>query len=71
MSNVEVGITHQVKNGRESAWIKVSVNLDYTPDKPGYTISDAIDEASVLVNNKVIDVIEQTVATVNNYEGAK
>ena len=68
MTSVEVAVTHQVKIGREQAWIKVGVNLDHNPDQRGWTIQDTIDRATDIVNEKVIDAIEKTVATVNNYE---
>ena len=59
-------MTHQIKIGREDAWVKVSVNLD----KEGHeTLDHTIDRASKIVNKKVIDVIESVVHTVNNYEG--
>ena len=68
MNSVEVAVTHQVRIGREQAWIKVGVNLDYDPDLPSYTIEDQIDRATRIVNDKVIDAIEETVATVEAYE---
>lgn len=70
-NSVEVGVTHQIKIGRESAWIKVGVTHEYDPDQPGYTMEDAIDDVERVVNRKIIDVIESTVATVTEYEGAK
>ncbi len=69
MNSVEVAVTHQIRIGHDPAWIKVGVNLDYNPDLPNYTIEDQIDRATRIVNDKVIDAIEQTVLTVNNYEG--
>jgi hypothetical protein len=70
-NSVEVAITHQIRIGREDAWVKVGVHLDYDPDLPSYTIEDQVDRATRIVNNKVIDAIEETVATVNIYEGKK
>lgn len=68
-SSVEVAVTHQIKIGREDAWVKVAVNMEYDPafDKP----TVMIDSAQALVNRKIIDVIEKTVETVNNYEKGK
>lgn len=66
--SVEVGVTHQIKIDRQDAWIKTSVTLD-VPD--GHLIGDAIDEASEIVNKKVLDVIEQTVATVQKFKTEK
>lgn len=66
--SVEVGVTHQIKIDRQDAWIKTSVTLD-VPD--GVHIEDQIDEASEIVNKKVLDVIEQTVATVQKFKTEK
>ena len=66
MNNVEVSVTHEIKIGREKAWVKVGVNMDVPT---GSNISDTTDEASDLVNEKVMQVIEDTVTTVENYEG--
>lgn len=68
MNSVEVAVTHQIKIGRDLAWIKVGVVLDHNPDKENYTVEDHIDEATQLVNRKIIDTIETTVKTVNDYE---
>lgn len=68
MNSVEVAVTHQIRIGREQAWIKVGVIEDHNPDKDNYTIEDHIDEVTRVVNRKVIDSIEQTVKTVEDYE---
>lgn len=65
MNSVEVGVTHQIKIGREEAWVKVGVSLDKESHE---TIEYAIDRASKIVNKKIVDVIETTVDTVHNYE---
>lgn len=62
--SVEVAVTHQIKIGRDPAWIKVGVNVSVTEEDTVTTI----DRASELVNTKIIDVIEKTVETVQNYE---
>jgi len=69
MNSVEVAVTHQVRIGREQAWVKVGVNLEYDPmlDK----VEMMINEAERIVNQKVISVIEKTVETVENYERKK
>lgn len=64
MEQVEVGVTHQIKIGREDAWIKVSVTLDNEDE----SIAQTIDRASAVVNQKIFDVINQTVKAVESYE---
>lgn len=64
MEQVEVGVTHQIKIGREDAWIKVSVTLDNEDE----SIAKTIDRASAVVNQKIFDVINQTVNAVEKYE---
>ena len=66
--SVEVGVTHQIKIGREDAWIKVSVNRQVRPTE---TYADAIDSANKVVQHKVMDVIIETVETVNKFEEGK
>lgn len=65
---VEVGVTHQIKIGREDAWIKVAVTTDKREDE---SMPQAIDRTSKVVNRKILDVIEKTVKTVNEYTGGK
>ena len=64
MSSAEVSVTHEIKIGRESAWVKVGVNMDHEHG----SLEMTIDRAAELVNRKIIEVIEQTVATVDAYE---
>lgn len=68
MSSAQVSVTHEIKIGRESAWVKVGVNLD---TETGDTVGDTISDASYIVNNKITEVIEHTVLTANNYESGK
>lgn len=62
---VEVGITHQVRIGREDSWIKLSVALDRTDNE---TIDDAIYRASSIANQRVLNIVEQTVKSVQDFE---
>lgn len=64
MSSVEVGVTHQIKIGREDAWIKVAVHLDKPLDED---LESLIDEAGEIVNRKIFGIIEKTVETVQDY----
>jgi len=65
MDSAEVSVTHQIRINREDSWVKVSVSLDrYETEK----IQDTIDRASRIVNKKVIDTIQETVQTVQQFE---
>lgn len=67
MSSVEVAVTHEIKIGRESAWVKVGINYDI-PQSSDATIDSWVDTVAELVNQKIISVIEKTVTTVEEYE---
>ena len=64
MSNVEVGVTHQIKIGREDAWVKIGINLDVLPNEE---VTTTVDRASEIANEKIVEVIEEVVRTVNGY----
>jgi hypothetical protein len=68
MNSADVAVTHQIKIGRESAWVKVGVTLDVERHSD---IESTIETANRLVQRKVMAVIEDTVATVNKYEEKK
>lgn len=61
---IEVGVTHQITINGDNAWIKLSVS-DTLPD--GTDLDSAVDQLGQKVNQKIIDVIETTVATVEKY----
>lgn len=62
---VDVGVTHLVKINREEAWIKLSINAQVLD---GENADEAVQRVSEFVNTKVLEVIEGTVNTVENYE---
>jgi len=66
MNNVEIAVTHEIKLGRESAWVKAGVSLETEPHE---STEEAFDRASKLVARKVLDAIDVTVGSVRNYEG--
>lgn len=66
MSSVEVSVTHEIKIGRESAWVKAAVVHDV--DTMHQTYSEEFDHAAKLVARKVLDAIETTVESVREYE---
>ena len=63
-----MSVTHEVKIGREKAWIKVGVSLDLDLHE---TVASGIDRATDQVNAKMIEAIEKTVSTVEEYEVSK
>jgi hypothetical protein len=67
---IEIGVTHQVRINGESAWIKLSVENEIESEDL-VTIDDATDELSKFVNNKVIEICQQTADTVNKFTGGK
>ena len=64
--SVEVSVTHNIKIGREDAWVKVSINTDVQPNE---TIDTAIDRVDSIIQQKIFDVITNTVESVNKFEG--
>jgi hypothetical protein len=68
MAKVEIGVTHQIKIGREDAWIKLSITDEH--EKYG-DIDDAIDVLTVKVNQRIFDIIEETVESVKAYSEPK
>ncbi len=64
--SVEVSVTHQVKIGREDAWIKVGVHTEVID---GETLDSAVDRADKVIQSKIFEVIDHTVEAVNSYEG--
>ena len=68
MSSIEVSVTHEIKIGYEKAWGKVGITHDCAP---GEKYRDEIDRIDSIVQRKVLDVIQSTVQTVENFEGGK
>ena len=64
--SVEVSVTHNIKIGREDAWVKISINTDVQANE---TIDTAIDRVDSIIQQKIFDVINNTVDSVNKYEG--
>ena len=64
MAKVEIGVTHQIKIGREDAWIKLSI----TDDTEDRSVDDTINDVSAKVNNRIFDVIHDTVTSVQDFE---
>ena len=63
MAKVEIGVTHQIKIGREDAWIKLSI----TDDTEDRSVDDTINDVSAKVNNRIFDVIHDTVTSVQDF----
>ncbi len=64
MAKVEISVTHEVRIGREKAWIKLGV-ID---DTEGRSVDDTINDVSAKVNNRIFDVIHDTVTSVQDFE---
>lgn len=64
---IEIGVTHEVVINGDKAWIKLGINSQVLANESD---DAAISRVADLVNTKVIEVIEKTVATVTKYEGA-
>lgn len=70
MTRIEIGITHEVTINGDKSWIRLSIADDYELSSASKTtdINDLTDALAVIVNAKLIDVIEQTVKTVEEYQ---
>lgn len=65
MRRIEIGVTHEIKIGRESAWVKYGVAED-VPDESDLDV--ATDALTKYVADKVLNIVEQTVAAVEKFE---
>ena len=63
--SVEMSITHQIKIGRESAWIKTGI---ITKVREGESGEQASKRASDFVNKQVMEAIMDTVKAVDEME---
>lgn len=61
---VDVSITHEIKIGKETSWIKYGVN---TAVMAGETEEQARERAKSLVSAGVLNVVEGAVESVQNY----
>jgi DNA-binding protein YbaB len=69
---IEIGVTHQVRINGESAWIKLSIEDEFvSTDKLGRDTNTFIESLAQKVNDKVIEICEQTAQTVTAYTGGK
>ena len=60
---ITVGVTHEIKVGRDTSWIKYEA---VTKIRPSETARDARTRAIGHVNESVMAAVEQTVETVRN-----
>jgi len=65
---VSVGVTHQVRIGREDAWIKLQVDTDVNINED---TEDAVDRANQVIQRKIFEVITSTVEAVEAFEEKK
>lgn len=65
MTRIEIGVTHEVVINHDKAWIRLSI----ADDIPAEVDTDtAIENLMVKVNTRVLDVIQNTVATIEKFE---
>jgi hypothetical protein len=64
VKRIEIGITHEVVINGDKSWVRLSIADDYEGD---ISTDEAIDVLAKKVNEKLINVIETTVKTVNDY----
>jgi len=66
---IEIGITHEVTIKGDKSWVRLAITDDVEAnDKLGRDVDAAIDALAEKVNTKLIEIIEQTVETVSNYQ---
>lgn len=63
---IEIGVTHEIMINGDKAWVKLGITDDV--EGASADIDVAIRQLSDKVNKKIIEVIENTVHTVENYE---
>lgn len=61
---VDVSVTHELKIGKETSWVKYGIN---TAVQPGETEEDTRRRAAALVSAGVLKVVERTVSEVQTY----
>lgn len=67
---IKVGVTHQIRINGDNAWIKLEVEDEFTStDKLGRDVDDFMDNLALHVNEKVIEICQQTAETVERYTG--
>lgn len=67
-TRIEIGITHEVLINGDKSWIRLSISDDYDVSQTEMDVDAAVDALAKKVNAKLIDVIETTVETVENYQ---
>jgi hypothetical protein len=77
VTRIEIGITHEVVINGDKSWVRLAISDDYdiAPSDPTagvvpnrvHNLDEAVSDLSRKVNQKLLDVVEQTVETVTNY----
>jgi DNA-binding protein YbaB len=65
VTRIEVGITHEVTIKGDKSWVRLAISDDVSE---GMDVNTHIDLLAEQVNKKLIEIIEQTVETVSNYQ---
>ena len=69
---IEIGVTHQIRINGDQAWIKLCVEDEFTStDKLGRDTDAFINALAQKVNDKVLDICNQTADTVIEFTGGK
>lgn len=66
MKRIEIGVTHEVIINGDKSWVRLSVAEDI--DDGIDDLNSAIDALAAKVNRKLLDVVEATVETINEYD---
>lgn len=65
---IEIGVTHEIQINGDKSWVKLGIIDDVDPMG---SLDESIDALSEKVNQKIMDVIQKTVDTVNEFEEKK
>lgn len=67
---IRIGVTHQIRINGDQAWIKLEIEDSFdSTDKFGRDTDLFINELSQTVNEKVIEICQQTAETVETFTG--
>lgn len=65
MKRIEIGVTHEVIINGDKSWVRLNIAEDLDAD---VSIDEAIDALAAKVNRKLLDVVEATVETINEFD---
>lgn len=62
IKQIEISVSHEIKIDGESSWVKLGAQAELMP---GDDYDDCVNDLSIKVNEKIIDVIKNTVSVVS------